>query len=265
MIADRGALRVLAGIDGSEQALAAAEWGAQEAVRHDVALTLLYVIDRNRVVATDVFEAEQRLAEAVLRDASAAVEAMQKPVKVECDIVCGDPGTVLFEESRSTALLCLGAPKATPHGPSDSLAINLAESASCTVAVIPPKRCSAWAASGHLAVFLDLAAINYDALQLAMEQADLHGFSLDVVTTTPAGPAAEKVLCRWSQRFPNIGMRVTKTDDLLRYVAEQHGSVRSVVLGAEYHREIVQLIELTRARPAFYDNPTVVVVRSRHL
>jgi nucleotide-binding universal stress UspA family protein len=265
MIADRGAQRVVVGIDGSEQSLAAAEWGAQEAVRHDVTLTLLYVIDRNRTSGGDVFDAEQQLAEAVLCDANAVVEAIQKPVKVECDIVCGDPGTVLFTESRSAALLCLGAPKAAPHGPSDSLALDIAASACCTVAVVPSKCCSAWTSSGRLVVFLDLANVNYDALQTAMEQAELQGFSLDVVTTTAAGPAAEELLIRWSQRSPDIGVRIVESDDLLRYVAEQHGSVRSVVLGAEHHREVTHLIELTRARPAYYGNPAVLVVRSRHL
>lgn len=265
MIADRGAQRVVVGIDGSEQSLAAAEWGAREAVRHDVPLTLLYVIDRNRTIAGDVFEAEQRLAEAVLRDAEATVDAMLKPVKVECDIVCGDPGTVLFEESRSAALLCLGAPKATPHGPSDSLAVNMAASAWCTVAVVPSKRCTAWESSGHLAVLLDLKHINYDTLQIAMEQAELQSFSLDVVTRTAPGPGTEESLINWSQRSPDIDIRVVAGADFLQYIAEQHGSVRSVVLGAEHRREILHLIELTRARPAYYANPAVLVVRSRHL
>jgi nucleotide-binding universal stress UspA family protein len=265
MLTDRGAQRVIVGVDGSKAALGAAAWGAEEAVEHDVALTLLYIVDRNRALTPEVIEAEQQLAENVLLDANAAVEALGKPVKVEWDILCGDPGTVLLQESRSAALLCVGAPKAVPHGPSDSLAASMAAAASCSVAVVPPQACSAWAKSGCVAVLLDPSNIDYDTLQLAVEEARLHTFSLHVVLSGPITTMLDQLIVKWAQRHPQVDVRVVQSVDFLGYVVEQHELVRLVVLGAEHHFEVAQLIELTRSRTAFYEDPAVLVVNSQHL
>ena len=151
VIADYSAKSVVVGIDGSQAAVAAAVWGAGEALHRDVVLKLLYVIDRNRAFTPGVVKAQHFVAEAALQDAHAAVEATQKPVKLELETVSGDPGTTLIEESRSAVLLCVGAPKALPHGPCDSLAANMAASAHCSVAVVPAAQYPAMTRTGWVA------------------------------------------------------------------------------------------------------------------
>lgn len=263
MLSDRGAQRVIVGVDGSEAALAAAAWGAEEAAQHDVSLTLLYVVDRNRAATPNVVEAENQLAETAVADANAVVETLQKPIEVERDIICGDPGTVLLQQSRSAALLCVGAPKAHPHGPSDSLAASVASAASCSVAVVPPTRCAAWKRPGLLAVCLDSSNINYDALQVALEEAHLHRFSLRVVAKESSDPALDGLVSKWARSYRDIDTRIVQSDDILSYISGQHGLVHMVVSGAE--REAAELIELSRSRAAFYENPAVLVVNSQHL
>jgi nucleotide-binding universal stress UspA family protein len=267
MIADRGANPVVVGIDGSKAAVRAAVWGAAEALQHDVALKLLYVIDRNRALTPSVVGAQHLVADAALQDANAAVEATQMPVKVELDTVRGDPGTVLIEESWSAALLCVGAPKANPHGPFDSLATSMAAHARCTVAVIPATESSAVARQGWVATLLETAAIDYDVLQQAMEEAQLRGIPLHAVMTTPATTAVDELLISWTQRYPGLDLRIEHehTDQLLRYVAEHETSIRSVVLCASHDREVSKLVELIRSRAAAYTDFSVIAVRGQHL
>jgi hypothetical protein len=60
-------------------------------------------------------------------------------------------------------------------------------------------------------------------------------------------------------------MCVVHTDQLLRYVAAHETSIRSVVLGAEHHEEVAQLVELTRSRAPLDAYPSVLVVRGQRL
>jgi nucleotide-binding universal stress UspA family protein len=265
VIADRGARPVVVGIDGSEAAVRAAVWGAAEAHQHDVALRLLYVIDRNRALTPSVAQAQQLVADAALHDANAAVEALQRPIKVEMETICGDPGTVLIEESWSAALLCVGAPKSHPHGPSDSLATDMAAHARCTVAVIPATEASAVARTGWVATLLEPSTIDYDVLQQAMEEAQLRGIPLHAVMTTPSTAAVDELLISWTQKYPGIDLHLVHTDQLLRYVAEHERSIRSVVLSASHDLDVSKLVELIRSRAAAYTDLSVIAVRGQHL
>ncbi|MFZ1162824.1 universal stress protein [Mycobacterium sp.] len=264
MIADRGARPVVVGIDGSKAAVRAAVWGAAEALQRDIALKLLYVIDSHRSVTPGVVKAQHLVAGAALRDANAAVEAMQRPIKIELDTICGDPGTVLIEESRSAALLCVGAPKANPNGPFDSLATDMAAHARCTVAVVPAIDASA-EGTGWVATLLEPSTIDYDVLQQAMEEAELRRLPLHAVMATPATAAVDELLISWTQKYPHMDLSVVHTDQLLRYVAEHEVSIRSMVLGASRRGEIAKLIELIRSRAAAYNDFSVIAVRGQHL
>jgi nucleotide-binding universal stress UspA family protein len=281
VIADYSAKAVVVGIDGSQAAVAAAAWGAGEALHRDVALKLIYVIDRNRAFTPGVVKAQHFVAEAALRDAHAAIEATQKPVKLELETVSGDPGTTLIEESWSAVLLCVGAPKALPHGPCDSLAANMAASAHCSVAIVPAAQYPAMTRTGWVAAFLNSSTADDDVLQQSMEEAQLRELPLRVVRTShpnatdlgsqaDAGDvqtdaAVDESLVNWARRYPGIDMRVVHTDQFLRYVAAHETSIQSVVLGAEHHEEVAQLVELTRSRAPLDANPSVLVVRGQHL
>ncbi|MDT5207422.1 MAG: hypothetical protein QOD34_4058 [Mycobacterium sp.] len=265
MIAGHDAKPVVVGIDGSRAAVRAAVWGAAEALEHDVALKLLYVIDRDRALTPGVVKARHLVADAALQDAYAAVEAMQKPLKVELDTVFGNPGTVLIEESRSAALLCVGAPKAHPHGPFDSLATNMVAHARCTVVVVPATETSAVQQHRRVVTLLEPSAIDYDVLQLAMAEAELRGLPLHILMTTPATAAVDELLIGWTHSYPHIALHLERTDHLVRYVAENQMLVESVVLGADRESEVSKLVEFIRSRAAAYADFSVIVVRSQHL
>ncbi|WP_292988449.1 universal stress protein [Mycobacterium sp.] len=265
MTAVRDAKPVVVGIDGSKAALRAAVWGAVEALEHDVALKLLCVIDCARAVTERVVGAQHLVADAALRDAYQAVEALQRPIKVELETICGDPGAVLTEQSRAAALLCVGAPKAHPRGPFDSLAGHMAEFACCTVAIVPETEAAIGQRGGRVVTVLDPSSIDYDVLQLAMEEAELRRLALYVLMTTAATAAADELLISWSQCYPHIDLHVQHAEQLPQYVEEHERSVKSVVLGAGQHSDVMRLVELIKSRAAVYNDFSVIVVRSEHL
>jgi nucleotide-binding universal stress UspA family protein len=273
---------IVVGIDGSRAAVAAAQWAADRASSHEVALRLLYVVDRRRGFTPSVIKAQSSVAEAALQDALAAVEATHKQVNVQLETVDGDPGTVLTEASRSAALLCLGSPKAAPHGPRDSLAAIMAGSAHCSVAIVPAAQYSVQPRAGWVATLVDSSTSDYDVLQQAIEEARLRELALRVVRTSRRSPAEtggdrvaaevdqldaalEESLANWTRCYPDLDTTVVHSDQFLRYVTEHQSSIQSVVVGAEHHDEVAQLVELIRSRVLHDANISVFVIRGRHL
>lgn len=273
---------IVVGIDGSRAAVAAAQWAAGKASSHDIVVRLLYVIDRRRGFTPSVIKAQSSVAEAALHDALAAVNATHEQVEIELETVDGDPGTVLIEASRSAALLCVGSPKAAPHGPSDSLAACMARSAHCSVAIVPAAQYSVQPATGWVATLLDGSTSDYDVLQQAIEEARLRKLALGVVTINrhslsetgcdgvntdsfELDAALAESLAAWTQSNPSIDTRILHANEFLTYVTEHQASIQSVVLGAEHHQEVAQLVELTRSRALHEANLSVLIIRGRHL
>ena len=89
---------VVVGIDGSRAALDAALWAADEAVTRDVPLRLIYAVDPDVSSGADPQGAAKDLAtaEITLRYAFAAVEATDKAVKIEAEILQTRPARALI-------------------------------------------------------------------------------------------------------------------------------------------------------------------------
>jgi nucleotide-binding universal stress UspA family protein len=85
---------VVAGIDGSQTAIRAAQWAIDEAISRSVPLRLVYVTKATHPSADDYYK-DIHHAEASLRAAQAAVEGIGKPVKVETATLTGPPGVAL--------------------------------------------------------------------------------------------------------------------------------------------------------------------------
>jgi nucleotide-binding universal stress UspA family protein len=264
---------IVVGIDGSRASVAAAQWAADKANGQDIVLRLLYIIDRRRGFTPNVIKAQTSVAEAALQDALAAVDSAHNQagaqLEIQLETIDGDPGTVLTDASWSAALLCVGSPKAAPHGPSDSLAASMASSAHCSVAIVPATQYSAQPRAGWVATLLNSSTADYDVLQQAMEEARLRKLSLHVVRTAAEGsqlhPALEESLVNWTQRYPGIDTRVVHADQFVGYVTAHEASIQSVVLGAEHHDEVAQLVELTRSRALHDSNFSVFVARGPDL
>ena len=126
-------LPVVAGIDGSKQAIRAAIWASDEVVTRDTQLRLFHVVDGNSIH----LDRDYAFAEHILHKAWAEVEKTGKPVKLESDIRQGDP-VELVEVSRKAKMICVGA-KGTitsRHHKPGSTAAALGQSAFCPVAIV---------------------------------------------------------------------------------------------------------------------------------
>jgi nucleotide-binding universal stress UspA family protein len=98
---------VVVGIDGSQEAIRAAKWAAQEAISRDVPLRLVYVINADPVAPGYSFRVP--MGELALRVATKAVADQDKTLKVETVLTTGPVPQTLARESRHAEMLCLGA------------------------------------------------------------------------------------------------------------------------------------------------------------
>lgn len=128
---------VIVGIDGSQAAIHAAEWAADEALGRGVPLLMLATIKATHPSAED-YHRDVAHAETSLEAARVAVEAMGRPVKVETDILRGPPGAILVSESDDAEMICVGSVGIDRYSRAllGSTATEVAEKAHCPVAVI---------------------------------------------------------------------------------------------------------------------------------
>ena len=96
---------IVVGIDGSKHALRAVRWAVDEAVSRDAQLLLVCVVD------PDSPDPDRKYAFArhVLHDAWTAAEATGKSVKLETNVLEGDPVAELVELSRTAEMVCVGS------------------------------------------------------------------------------------------------------------------------------------------------------------
>src|ERR1700722_10170576 len=130
---------VVVGVDGSTAALRAALWAVDEAVSRDIALRLVHALHADDSESLDRADtARSATAESAVRRVIAAVEATDKPVKIEVEITKGPPVGTLVRASRSAAMVCVGAVGSDHFQPDrvGSTATAVATSAQCPVAVI---------------------------------------------------------------------------------------------------------------------------------
>ena len=181
---------VVVGVDGSTAALRAALWAVDEAVSRDIALRLVHALDADDSESLDRADSARTFAtaERAVRRVIAAVEATDKPVKIEVDITKGPPVGTLVRASRSAAMVCVGAVGSDHFQPDrvGSTAAAVATSAQCPVAVIhgfgrPTRPHPRW-----VVVEADKSPDNGVVLGAAVDEARLRNAPLRVITCWPA-------------------------------------------------------------------------------
>jgi nucleotide-binding universal stress UspA family protein len=179
---------VVVGIDGSSWALNAALWATDEAVSRDVPLRLVYVVEPRAYHQFDAQEASRDLARAdiAIRQALVALESAEKPVKIEWEVVHGEPAAVLLNASRSADMVCIGSFGIT-HSIGDmrlgSTAEALSAKASCPVAVIGCG-CGPYTPAGRVVATIDGTPDSAHVLDIASGEAELRGAPLTILDTS---------------------------------------------------------------------------------
>jgi nucleotide-binding universal stress UspA family protein len=236
---------VVVGIDGSKAAVRAALWAVDEAVSRDIPLRLVYAICAPHSHTLTADEAARRLAtaEIAIRYAFMAVEATDKPVKIEVEIDQGHPLSTLVRASRSAVMVCVGVAglHQAQQGRIGSTAAGLAASAHCPVAIIRKRGDLLRLSGGRILVE---AGDSSDADQVvghAVKEARLRHATVRAVTGCRCGAGnvrhhpvpLDRRLARWAEDYPDvemhcIGLHQTITD----YVADSAGLAQLMVVGA---------------------------------
>jgi nucleotide-binding universal stress UspA family protein len=246
---------IVVGIDGSRAAVRAALWAVDEAVSRDIPLRLTCAIPQDSTGEIDPQDQARKLAtaESAIRYALMAVESMEKPVKIEVEIVQDSPVRTLSEASRSAAMICVGAVGLAHSAPGGvgSTAEFLASSAHGPVAIIRGPDCPPRPGRGAVLAYLGHSPDNALVLQVAVEEARLRGMRLQAVVAwqsrfSEIHDAAivadgnrdlhaqlDRRLEPWLQRHPELeASSVVVHGDLLNHLAKASDSIHLVVMGA---------------------------------
>ncbi len=171
----RSSQRIVVGIDGSDAAINAAKWATDEAISRNIPVRLIHAIPQRRADAPGDDSLDIGYAQASLRAADAALQAMGKPVKVECDIVRGSSERVLIDESRNAAMVCVGSVGMgwVARKVLGSTAGTVADKAHCPVAIIRSSHDAATSDGGYVAVAVEESPANDAVLEHGFREARL--------------------------------------------------------------------------------------------
>ncbi len=240
---------VVIGVDGSAAAVCAALWAIDEAVTRDIPLRLVHVLDGEGL---DSEAAARKLATAdsAVRHVVAAIEATDKPVKVDIDITEGRATGTLIRASRRAAMICVGAVGSTHFQPGriGSTAAALAASAYCPVAIIRSHKRRTPPRAKWVVVDADQLPNDGVVLETAINEARLRDAPLRVITCwqppqVDPKAAAEwdrrirarlhRRLAGWRRRYPDLQMEaVAVHGSIINYLATHAAELQLLVIGA---------------------------------
>ena len=254
---------VVVGIDGSDAAIAAALWAADEAIARDVPLRLIYAAD----VATHPygdFRVQMTKAEPLFRAADAAVAATGKTVKVETAVVGAGPRPGLISQSRAAEMMCVGSVGVRRAGDvPGSTAAALANAAFCPVAIIGPDVTRRAADGGCIVVSIDNSPGSDLTIENGFAEAKLRRaplLALGVGLAVNDCDQLDQRLDPWRDRYPEVRVRaVPAPDGVAEFVSTSTEPVQLAVIGSG------QVAPLMRFGPAaaisVVDLCSVLVVR----
>jgi nucleotide-binding universal stress UspA family protein len=268
---------VVVGVDGSRGAVRAALWAIDEAVSRDIPLRLVYAID----------EASQRdSAESAVRHVANAVEATERPVKVEIEILPGQPITTLVDASRAAAMICVGEVglKHFDHARIGTTATALVTAAHCPVAIVRGSERTAGPGPGWVVVELDESPDSAAVLQFGVAEARLREAPLRVLSSWQSRytdvhdshavsdgnrmvrAQLDRRLSHWKHQYPDLDARpVAIHGSVLNYLAKHGEEIQLIVVGARNADGIEELLGPTGSAALHNTDCSILVVDRQRL
>ncbi len=247
---------VVVGVDGSQAAIRAARWAVDEIAGTDIPLRLLYVTKANPGASPSESRAALAAAEEVVHDAYTAIDVMGKPLKVEMEVIEGQPVSELIAASRCTSLLCVGDTGSAQHPESwlGSTAKEVAQSAHCSVAIVRgDPHDTGTIGRGCIVARVDDSPDDIDVLDLAFNEALRRRAPLRVLTTAQSrsntlqmdrGFLAGNIhLKHCNDNYPDVEIdTILLEGSFLDYLAEHATSIQLVVVGSTRSGDVQQLL-----------------------
>jgi nucleotide-binding universal stress UspA family protein len=246
---------VVVGVDGSQAAIRAARWAVDEVAGTDIPLRLLHITKAIPGASSSEARAALMVAEEVVHDAYRAVDEMGKPLKVETEVLHGDPVPALIAASRSTTLLCVGDTGAAQHPDAwlGSTARELAQSGHCSVVVVRGDRRETGATLGWIVALVDESPDGIDVLDMAIHEARHRRAPLRVLIAAQSrsgdldedeGPLlGDSHLKRCMDNHPEVEIEIVRLEGpFVDQLAEQAAAIQLVMIGATRTGEVQQLL-----------------------
>ena len=266
---------VVVGIDGSQAAIRAAEWAVDEAVSREIPLRLVQVIPEQvepaPVASVGNVRMELEYGETSLRTASAAVEATGKPVKVETDILQGDPAAALIAESRDAEMICIGSVGVGRFAQKllGSTAAELAEAAHCPVAIIRSQQRQLKPHSALIVVAVNDSPDSDDVVEQAMIEARLRHapvLALGVLQKESGDMPCDELkrrVQRWGRRHPGVKIYAGATrTEVADFLAVMDRTIQLAVIGSTHADQVARLIGPHRHPILGHAECSVLIIRS---
>jgi nucleotide-binding universal stress UspA family protein len=254
---------ITAGLDGSPESRAAADWAAGEAVRRGLPLRLLLASGRHPgAYGYGPHPADPALlrhwAERIPREAADALRGRHQGLTVITEQVAGPPVETLLDAAADSDLLVLGS---RPLGPLSRYllgSVSLAVTArACTpVVVVRPGAGPAGAVDGDVVVGIDLGRPADRVVEFAFDAAArraaglrvIHGrnrpgaygeqvadgleVDLDSELAAQEADAFGRVLRPWQEKFPAVAMTgEAVVGGAARHLVEAAATARLLVIG----------------------------------
>ena len=265
---------IVVGIDGSKHALRAAVWAVDEAVSRDAQLLIVCVIDPD---SRDL-DREYAFARDAIHKAWTAIEATAKPVKLESDILEGDPVTELVAMSRTAAMLCVGARGAGDSADRErgSTAAKLAQAAFSPVAIIRRRHTHKAIPAGRwIVAALDPSPGSHAVMETAFDEALLREASILALTRSPT-TASPKAKDHESIRAKLDRYRAEARDDVdiqistlpisdhISNLLEQSADIdQLVIIGADNPDLIAEVVAPETRKMLRHTDCSILVLRNR--
>jgi len=241
---------VIVGIDGSPAAIHAAVWAADEACSREVPLRLLTALKQTHPSAED-YHRDVVHAETSLRAAKATVEATGIPVKIETEILRGQPGMILLSESDEAEMICVGSVGIDRYSRAllGSTATEVAEHAHCPVAVIRSQPDQPAQPINWIVVALDDSPGRDLVVEQAMREAQLRKLPVLAIgsdKTDGAATAADELdnhVWPWKRWYPDVHIYpVTAHDGVADFLKSIDDLVPLTVVGSTDAGQLAQIV-----------------------
>lgn len=241
---------VIVGIDGSQAAIHAAEWAADEAVSRGVSLLLLAIIKATHP-SSDDYRRDIAHAEASLQTARLAVEALGVPVKIETDILRGPPGATLVSESDDAEMICVGSVGIDRYSRAllGSTATEVAEKALCPVAVIRSQADQPTPDINWIVVEVNDEPERDAVIDQAMREAHLRKLPVLAIGTVPADSSdtasheLDNRIWPWRRWYPDVHIYpVTTGHNVIRFLKTIDDLVPMAVVSAADAGQLAQIV-----------------------
>jgi nucleotide-binding universal stress UspA family protein len=273
---------VVVGVDGSTAALRAALWAIDEAVSRDIPLRLVHALDGGDLDGDDTAR-QLASAQSAVRRVVAAVEATDKPVKVDVELTQGRATATLLRASRQAAMVCLGAVGSNHFQPGriGSTAAAVAASAHCPVAIIRGHSRPTRPRADVILVEADESPDDGVVLETAIKEARLRGAPLRVITCwqppyADPGAAAEgdrrilaqldRRLARWRRRYRDVQVEaLAEHGSIFEYLATHAAELQLIVVGARGAGHVRQVVGPAGNAALGDSDCAVLVVDHQHL